>query len=167
MALLSVNDHPSVTAKSQDTLNNLGYRLPAGTETNGMDEYELYLDVAQLSSRGWTERLIARFLGKPDQFKPVDHWKNWVGKRAFFLERIQIAEALPDFQTALGRSIRRRELSDEQLAAFAKQRDETRGAVEKWRASLSEEDVRKNTLLSGVTATFEEARRHGYRTPHK
>jgi hypothetical protein len=78
----------------------------------------LYLDVVQLSERGWTETMVKRFLGAPDRWKPVDHYANWTGKRTFFLERIQTTEASPEFEYAFSRSIRRRRIKEEKHAQF-------------------------------------------------
>jgi hypothetical protein len=64
---------------------------------------------------------------------PVNHWANWKGKRTYFLERIELAEASPEFQAEFAKSARRRKLSKKQLTAFEKCRAESCGAVAKWR----------------------------------
>ena len=96
-------------------------------------DWHLYLDSNQLATRGWTAALIERFLGKPDLWMPVNHWANWKGKRTYFLERIELAEASPEFQAEFAKSARRRKLSKKQLTAFEKCRAESCGAVAKWR----------------------------------
>jgi len=76
----------------------------------------------QLSERGWTDALVKRFLGEPDGWEPVNHWANWTGKRTYFLKRVQIAEASPEFEAAYRRSVLRRKLTEQKIAAFAEQR---------------------------------------------
>jgi hypothetical protein len=66
---------------------------------------------------------------------PVNHWANWKGKRTFFLERVELAEASEEFRAEFKKSVRRRKLSRKQLAAIEKCRSETTGAVKQWRDS--------------------------------
>lgn len=106
-------------------------------------DWHLYLDSNQLAMRGWTAALIERFLGEPDLWMPVNHWANWKGKRTFFLERIELAEASPEFQSEFAKSARRRKLSKPQLAAFEQCRSESRGAVQEWRKSEAEAAARR------------------------
>ena len=133
------------------------------------DEH-LYLDVVELSERGWTETLIRRFLGAPDGWKAVNHWANWTGKRTYFLERVLNAEDSPEFADALSRSFRRRKISPSsqmELAHVTEKRAKDRNAVREWRESLTDEDRKIKETLNEVVEIFEEARRRGYRTPHK
>ena len=81
-------------------------------------DWHLYLDSNQLALRGWTASLIKRFLGDADLWLPVNHWANWKGKRTFFLERVELAEASVEFR-----------------AEFERCRSETAGAVKQWRDS--------------------------------
>jgi hypothetical protein len=131
------------------------------------DDSHLYLAVDQLVRRGWTHGLIKRFLGQPERWLPVNHWANWQGKRAFFLERVQEVEASAGFQEAWDRSLRRRRVPKTRLADFLRERAVNKDAVAQWRNSLSAEDKRIAAGLAKVSAIFEEARRRGYRTPHK
>jgi hypothetical protein len=98
-------------------------------------DWHLYLDSNQLALRGWTASLIERFLGEADLWLPVNHWANWMGKRTFFLERVELAEASEEFRAEFQKSARRRKLSRKQLAAIEKCRRETTGAVKQWRDS--------------------------------
>jgi hypothetical protein len=98
-------------------------------------DWHLYLDSHQLALRGWTASLIKRFLGDADLWLPVNHWANWKGKRTFFLERVELAEASVEFRAEFERSARRRKLSKKQVAAIEKCRSETAGAVKQWRDS--------------------------------
>ena len=68
----------------------------------------LTLDVYDLYARGWTEALIRDFLGTPDGWEAVDHFRNTTGKRTYFLERVERAEASDAFGSAYQASLRRR-----------------------------------------------------------
>jgi len=81
----------------------------------------LYLSVVQLAERGWTERMVRRLLGRPDRWGNVDHWKNWTGKRLYYLDRVEIAEGLPDFQKMFGNSAKRRKLEPVRIEEFLEQ----------------------------------------------
>lgn len=101
------------------------------------DSY-LYLDVIQLAERGWTGTLIERFLGEADCWMSVNHWANWKGKRTYFLERIELAEASLEFQAEFAKSARRRKLSRSQLTSIEHCRAQSHGAVAKWRTEQAE-----------------------------
>ena len=133
-----------------------------------MDDSHLYMEASHLVSRGWTRGLVERFLGQPDRWLPVNHWANYQGKRAYFLERVQQVEASKLFQEAFERSLRRgRHVSQDQLAEFLRARKANHDAVNRWRDSLTEDEKRVAAVLNKVAEVFEEARQRGYRTPHK
>ena len=87
----------------------------AAWDEDERDESSIYIDINDLRRRGWTESLIARFLGSPDRWKPVDHWLNWSGKRTWSLERVKNAEGEQDFSEAFEKSAKRRKLSSERV----------------------------------------------------
>ena len=127
----------------------------------------LYLEVAALKERGWTDTLIERFLGKADQWEPVSHWANFTGKRTYHLERIESAEGSDEFDKAYRASLLRRRITRERALVFRDVRAKTNDAVRLWKALLTREEAQRVTLLKGVGEMFREARRRGYRTPHK
>ena len=127
----------------------------------------LYLDVDDLSARGWTESLVRKFLGAPDRWEPVDHFRNYTGKRTYFLERIEAAEASDEFSGAYRSSLKRRKVDDAGEAAFRAAREETAGAVRSWREQLTPDDLKLVGLLDAAAGEVEEARARGYRTPHR
>lgn len=127
----------------------------------------MYLVVDEIVRRGWTRGLITRFLGKPERWLPVNHWANWQGKKAYFLERIQAVEASVGFQEAWDRSLRLRRVSKSRRAEFLSAREANKEAVAQWRTSLTPEGKRLAATLSQASEVFEEARRRGFRTPHK
>jgi hypothetical protein len=71
-----------------------------------------YLDglpVSELLRRGWTQGLIEKLLGKPDQLMPNPHYRNGPKMRLYARVRVLQAEASPDFRAMQeGRAARRR-----------------------------------------------------------
>jgi hypothetical protein len=133
-----------------------------------MDDSHLYLEASHLISRGWSRSLVERFLGQPDRWLPVNHWANYQGKRAYFLERVQQVEASESFREAFERSLRMgRRVSRGQSSEFVRVRESNQYAFNRWRDSLTDDDKRVAAVLSKAAEVFEEARRRGYRTPHK
>ncbi len=127
----------------------------------------LFVDVEALRARGWTEALIAKFLGKADSMEPVSHWANLTGKRTYYLGRVQSAEASDAFMEAFRRSVARRKCDRQKVALFVKARSLNRDAVVEWEAKRTPEQVQQDSILSQAASMFSEARRRGYRTPHK
>jgi hypothetical protein len=80
------------------------------------------LDVARLEARGWTEALIQRFLGPPDCKLHVNHYRNFTGKRAWKLKRIETAEKTLAFLNAFALSIAKRRLAAPVVRRFLKER---------------------------------------------
>jgi hypothetical protein len=132
-----------------------------------IDDTHLYLDIEALRRRGWTEALVAKFLGEEDRRVAVNHWLNFAGKRVYFLGRVEQAESSAAFQKAYLASLRRRRIDEAGAAEFMAQRARTAGAVRRWEESLSDDDRQTLEVLGRVGALFKEARRRGWRTPHK
>jgi hypothetical protein len=130
------------------------------------DEH-LYLDATRLYERGWTETMIKRFLVYVDRLLPVDHWLNYQGKRCYFLGRVEEAEASSEFAEVFERSARRRQLSRETIATIIRKRKSTVGQVWQYAISLTDEDIELLKLIHNMAAVIQDARNHGYRTPHK
>ena len=137
-----------------------------------MDEAEiidpgccLMVDVYQLRQRGWTEGLIRRFLGEPDDWEPVNHYANFTGKRVYSLQRVEATEADESFDCAFRASVKRRKIKNK--AAFIKERNKTTGLVNDWLQSQTPEQIETARTLEKVASLIEEARKRGYRTPHK
>ena len=78
----------------------------------------LTLDVYDLYARGWTDALIRDFLGTPDGWEAVDHFRNTTGKRLYFRERVERAEASDAFGPAYQASLRRRKTDEVGQEAF-------------------------------------------------
>lgn len=53
-----------------------------------------------LRNRGWTRTLIDNFLGTEDYRNPVDHFRNYSGKKMFIRRRVELIEASPEFESA-------------------------------------------------------------------
>ena len=71
-------------------------------------EGQTYLDRNDLKNRGWTDSLIGKFLGDPVAILPVDHFRNYSGKKAYKLARVQAVEASADFDREFQKSLNRR-----------------------------------------------------------
>lgn len=133
----------------------------------GYNSDDGYLDIFQLTTRGWTRSLIKSFMPEPDRWGSVAHWKNYKGKALFSFERVLFVEKRDGFKGKFEKSISRRKLSEELVAQFAKTREEQNALYSQWLKSLKPEDVKTMLVAEEVTAIFNEAIARGYRTPHK
>lgn len=131
------------------------------------NDFQVHLDVGDLRLRGWTDALIQRFLGAPDRFEPVDHFRNFTGKRVYFLERVELAEVTKDFSDSFSASVRRRKLGHDTVAAFHAQRESTAGQLQAWRESLTGDDIKMHLHARDAAGSLQEAHLRGFRTPHK
>ena len=107
-----------------------------------LDTDHLYLSVVHLIERGWSERMVRRFLVRPDRWGNVDHWKNWTGKRLYYLGRVEIAEGLPEFQKMFGNSAKRRKLEPARIEEFLGQRRRTQGLAKDTRDAMTADEKR-------------------------
>jgi len=119
-----------------------------------------FLDRNDLKNRGWTETLINKFLGKPDAILPVDHFRNYSGKKAYKLTRVQTAEASPEFDNEFRKSMNRRKKSKQYLKTVLAERESTP-------LEVAEEKTEKDMLLEKAAAEIKSAIKQGMRTPHK
>jgi hypothetical protein len=56
------------------------------------------LGIDDLRARGWTLKLIEKFLGDEDRRDSVSHWANFSGKKVYLVARVESAEAMPEFE---------------------------------------------------------------------
>lgn len=74
-----------------------------------------YISVAGLKSRGWTDSLIRRFLGKEDKSVENPHYSSAPMMRLYSFKRVLAVESEENFEEAKGisysRSIRGREIA--------------------------------------------------------
>jgi hypothetical protein len=131
------------------------------------EDDDLYIDRAQLAARGWTLKLIKRYLPNPDRWASVDHWRNYTGKATYFVEKVIAAEQLADFKKAFSLSVARRQLSRKNLNAFMRERTRVDNLYRDWIKTVSPKDVKTMIVTDELVAFFEAARARGYRTPHK
>jgi len=68
------------------------------------------IGIDDLKKRGWTDVMIRNYLGDEDFRTSVDHWANFSGRKAWFIERVNTAEAMPDFKERFVASLKRRTL---------------------------------------------------------
>jgi hypothetical protein len=123
--------------------------------------------VKDLLKRGWTHTLIDHFLGREDYRNPVDHFRNYSGKKMFVRRRVELIEASREFECSFTASAKRRKMSEAAV-------DEVRVRIEGLRANrdrLRESNIRvpskEELVLRDVADIFSQARARGYRTPHK
>jgi len=119
-----------------------------------------FLDRNDLKNRGWTETLINKFLEEPDAILPVDHFRNYSGKKAYKLIRVQAAEASPEFDNEFRKSMSRRKKSKQYLKTVFAERESTP-------LEVAEEKTEKDMLLEKAAAEIKSAIKQGMRTPHK
>jgi hypothetical protein len=70
---------------------------------------EKWISLAGLKARGWTPKLIGRFLGEPERTVPNPHYRSAAPMRLWSLEAVLRAEQDPAFQEALVQAQRRKE----------------------------------------------------------
>jgi len=68
-----------------------------------------WISQAGLKARGWTPKLIERFLGQPERTVPNPHYRSAAPTRLWSLEAVLKAERDPAFQEALAQAQRRQE----------------------------------------------------------
>lgn len=126
----------------------------------------LFLGHMDLAARGWTRALVQRFLGKSCRWMSVHHWLKYIGKATYFAERVMLKEASVDFKAAFAASCARRKLSDSALTEIEVERQRVNALYREWLLQLSPKNVRQRRVIEEVSASLEEARSRGYRTPH-
>ena len=80
-----------------------------------MDFDDGYLTVSALRELGWTRGLIKQHLGPPDRLLPVQHWKNWSGKKAWHADTVELVEMTQGFELSFLQSARIRRLPAQTL----------------------------------------------------
>jgi hypothetical protein len=69
-----------------------------------------------LLTQGWTLTLIERFLEPEDYRNPVDHFRDYAGKKMYH-RRVELTEASAEFEAAFMLSARRRRFPPEKIDA--------------------------------------------------
>ncbi len=127
-----------------------------------------YLTVQDLLDAGWTRGLIDRYLGPPDRLFPVNHFRNFYGKKAWRIEWVDSQMMTQGFELGYLRSAKSRRLPkfqiEEMIDRIYQLREEAPTKVE---VIKSEEQRKLNAVFYDIAELFSEARRRGYRTPHK
>lgn len=97
----------------------------------GSIERDLYAWSELKEQRGWTDGLIKKHLGEPDELRSNPHYKSGPQMRLFRLARVEEVEAMPDVATDLAKAKARRPArSEAALAAADARRSELLAAVE-------------------------------------
>lgn len=127
-----------------------------------------YLTVSDLTDLDWTRGLIKLYLGAPDRLLPVNHWKNWSGKKAWHSDTVDLIEMTQGFELSFLRSAKIRRLSRERVEAVIERIYTAREiSCNKVEEIPSDAIGKAIACLASAAEVFAEARRRGYRTPHK
>lgn len=127
-----------------------------------------YLTVADLLERGWTKALIKKHLGLPDRLFPVNHWLNWSGKKAWQIQTVELAEVTQGFEASFLHGARIRKLPLDQIEEVIDRVYDLREGQ-----ALTPDEIRTHAesrlriASQSAADLILEARRRGYRTPHK
>jgi hypothetical protein len=127
-----------------------------------------YLTVTDLIDRGWTRSLIAKHLGPPDELFPVDHWLNWSEKNAWHIQTVELVEMTQGFEASFLHGAKIRRLPKDKTEAVIDRiynLREGRGLTPDQIQSEYESHLR--AVCNSAADLISEARRRGYRTPHK
>lgn len=65
----------------------------------------MYLNKKQLKERGWSQQMISRFLGKPDDIQPIGRYCE---EHLYFIPRIERIEQTEEFKSAHEKYLTRR-----------------------------------------------------------
>lgn len=127
-----------------------------------------YLTVADLLERGWTKTLIKKHLGLPDRLFPVNHWKNWSGKKAWQIQTVELAEMTQGFEASFLPGARIRKLPKGQLEVVIDRVYNLREGRAATPDEIRTDAESRLRMASHSDADWiAEASRRGYRTPHK
>lgn len=72
---------------------------------------DIMLCITELKQQGWTQSLITRFLGNPDQLKPNPHYRKAVPMKLYHAERVKTVTDKPEWQEALNKTKAKKESS--------------------------------------------------------
>ena len=120
-----------------------------------------------LLTRGWTRSLIESFLEHEDYRNPVDHFRNYSGKKMYQRRRVELIEASAEFEAAFMLSAKRRRLAPERIDATRTRIRELRETRDQLREANMRVLSQQEIVLRKIAELFEQARARGSRTPHK
>lgn len=98
--------------------------------------------------RGWTDGLIARFLGQPNRLAPNPHYRSGPKMKLFTVERVEEAEQAPEVAAALAKASARRTVASKSAKAVADAKRQELKAAQQI-AYQHAEDVVRSTASSG------------------
>lgn len=132
---------------------------------NPLDDY---YTVAQLCEMGWTKGLINRFLGRPDRLFPVNHWRNFHGKKAWLVSTVELIEMTQGFEAAFLHSAKFRLIDTDEIERVLERIYDLRESCTLTPVQIESDFERRLEACAAQTAElFNDARFRGYRTPHK
>jgi hypothetical protein len=72
-----------------------------------MPDRPAMLNLMDLRARGWGPTMVERLLGQPDRLVPNPRYRSAAPMRLYAVERVEAAEATPEFQAARAAAARR------------------------------------------------------------
>jgi hypothetical protein len=120
-------------------------------------------DLRQLWQRGWRPRMVEALLGKEDYRAPVNHYRNFSGKKMFEKWRVEAAEASDEFRRMFTARCRGPLGSFGQEVLARSRALEAEGAQWKGPPPLTDIEFRAAAMATWLQL----ARMRGFRTPHK
>lgn len=87
-------DNPAGFSAFKKELRAVGIDYDALRQVNSKPTY---LTVPALKERGWTEAMVKRFLGEPDQFRDNPRYRSAAPMRLYAAQRVEEAESSIDF----------------------------------------------------------------------
>ncbi len=117
---------------------------------------------------GWTKGLISRFLGRSDRLFPVNHWRNFHGKKAWLISTVELIEMTQEFEAAFLHSAKFRLIDTDEIERVLERIYDLREGRNRTPERIKSDIERRIEVCAAQAAElFNDARFRGYRTPHK
>jgi hypothetical protein len=113
---------------------------PIGAISMAMQKAEL-LPASQLKQRGWTEALIIRFLGAPDDERPNPHYRSGPPMRLYNKHRVEQVEVSSEFREVQNSRRSKREAARKAIETKRRRLAEYVATVEITIPQLSKEEL--------------------------
>jgi hypothetical protein len=95
-----------------------------------------YVTPAEMKLNGWTDKAIEKFLGKPDKVAPNPRYRSAANMRLYKVDRVEQAEASPEFQGWQQSRSAQKSKSESCESAKEKRFQKFSAKYESWQAAL-------------------------------
>jgi hypothetical protein len=129
---------------------------------------EEFLPVSDIKKRGWTDALIARFLGRPDDTRVNPHYRSGPPMRLYKLDRIERVEASTEYREVQRGRQCKRDSAQKALATKRQKIAEYIARVAIVVPQLSKEELIRRACNHYNERSLRDERRIGYNpaSPH-